>query len=49
YKYSDYIINFLRNISHVYYQLPLLSYNLNIIILRPRKAKDEPCITRNIK
>ncbi|KHE79237.1 hypothetical protein GE21DRAFT_1221410, partial [Neurospora crassa] len=49
YKYLGYIINFLQDISYIYYQLPLLPRNFNIIILQPYKPKDKPCTARRIK
>ncbi|KAL0466428.1 hypothetical protein QR685DRAFT_451132, partial [Neurospora intermedia] len=49
YKYSHYIINFICNISYVYYFLIRLPRESNSIILRPYKLKDKPRITRRVK
>lgn len=49
YKYRGHVINFLRDVGSVYSQLPLLPRDLDIIILRPRNATDQPHVVRQFR
>ncbi|KAM4063873.1 ATP-dependent DNA helicase PIF1 [Hirsutella rhossiliensis] len=49
YKYRGHVINFLRDIGHVYTQLPLLPRELDIIIIRPRDSTNQPHVVRQFR
>ncbi|KPM39851.1 hypothetical protein AK830_g6688 [Neonectria ditissima] len=49
YKYRGHVINFLRDVGSVYTQLPLLPRDLDILILRPRNAAQQPHVVRQFQ
>ncbi|KAM4067942.1 ATP-dependent DNA helicase PIF1 [Hirsutella rhossiliensis] len=49
YKYRGHVINFLRDIGHVYTQLPLLPRELDIIIIRPGDSTNQPHVVRQFR
>ena len=49
YKYKGHVINFLRDVGRIYSQLPLLPKDLDIIILRPANAQDQPHVVRQFQ
>ncbi|KAK0655513.1 hypothetical protein B0T16DRAFT_499445 [Cercophora newfieldiana] len=46
YRYKGHVINFLRDVSKVYRQLPLLLRDVDMIILRPANATNQPHVVR---
>jgi ATP-dependent DNA helicase PIF1 len=49
YKYKGHVINFLRDVGKICNQLPLLPRDLDIIILRPANARNQPHVVRQFR
>jgi hypothetical protein len=49
YKYTGHIVNFLRNVGKVYKKLPLLSRDLDIVLLRPSGSSIDPRLQRQFE